>query len=383
MQRAYLELAKYIFIPFLYGFDLNSVVNCKNYEKACEHLKKVKDNQIEAPSDISDIVKAVFDLAGTLNISDISNSYYIHKRVDQFVMLSKAYSEEMVLKKNEAYRDLRLFKRKRDFVTRDPEIDDYLQTFMSVIMNGYETSIAVNKGIYKLSTVSGETKFMQSGQSCENLIYVCGLPLRKRSSKRFISNYVCKKIDKNSKNAADTFYNDDVEEMVEFAAVSFLFKYKRYVRLMLDDEKIRLEQRVYEAYTKVVSEIIRRYVNPELQEEAGYITPRDNYASSAQILGFRDGLELFNRLIATGKLDKKKKKKLTRDEKIKELIKFLKHLNEVGGNGNKTIKIKPFCTCKKFCKACLIWNALACYNCGKAYVSRVVENYAMARCTIF
>ena len=32
MQRAYFELAKYIFIPFLYGFDLNSVVNCTNYD---------------------------------------------------------------------------------------------------------------------------------------------------------------------------------------------------------------------------------------------------------------------------------------------------------------------------------------------------------------
>ena len=230
MQRAYLELAKYIFIPFLYGFDLNSVVNCKNYEKACEHLKKVKDNQIEAPSDISDIVKAVFDLAGTLHISDISNSLYIHKTVDQFVLLSNARSKEMIKKKREVYKNLKSFKKKRDFVTRDPEVDDYLTAFMEVAMSGYKVSQAVTEGTYKLTTTSGETMLMQNGQSLLNLIFICGLALRRNTTMGFINNRIKKKIENNAKKTVDTFYHTEVEEMFEFAAVTFLYNYRDHVR---------------------------------------------------------------------------------------------------------------------------------------------------------
>ena len=80
---------------------------------------------------------------------------------------------------------------------------------------------------------------------------------------------------------------------------------------MLNIEKVRIEDNLYEAYTCVVSDIIDKYVDPGLQEQAGFIGPKDKYLTSTQILGFRDALELFNRLIANGKLDKKKGKKIT------------------------------------------------------------------------
>ena len=150
-------------------------------------------------------------------------------------------------------------------------------------------------------------------------------------------------------------------------------------------EKGRTEQRFYEAYTCIVSEIINRFVNPELQEQAGFVSPKDKYSTSTQILGFRDGLELFNRLIIKGKLIKKKGKKRTREEKILEIIKYLKNLNGVGmGNANKTIMMKPFCNCKKCCKKCLIWNALACFACAKSYAINCVVGIPRAYgCPIF
>ena len=193
-------------------------------------LNKVKDNLIETPYDISDIVNAVFDLAGTLSISDISNSPYIHRKVENFVMLSNSHTEDMLKKINETFQDLKTFKRKRDFLTRDPEVDDYLTTFMSVIISGYKTSQAINKGIYKLNTVSGETKFMQNGQSLQNLIYLRGISLRQRANSHVIHDDVKEKIENSAKKTVDTFHHKEVEEMVEYAVVSFLFKYRDYVR---------------------------------------------------------------------------------------------------------------------------------------------------------
>ena len=98
LQKAYLELSKYAFLPFLYGFDLSSVINWEIYDEVVEHLKKVKNNLIETPSDISNIVKAVFDLAGTLNDSSVCKSIYIERKVDEYIMLSQAQSEEMIKK---------------------------------------------------------------------------------------------------------------------------------------------------------------------------------------------------------------------------------------------------------------------------------------------
>ena len=186
----------------------------------------MKDNLIQAPSDISNIVRAVFDLAGTLNSSNICESSYIQSKVDQYIILSNAHSEELCMKKNKVMKDIKTFKRKKDFVTRDPEVDDYLTTFMKVIRSGYKTCQKLNKGLIKLTTEKGELKQLQSAESCLELVPVCGLRIRKRATKHFINEKLKEKIETNAKNAVISLGHKEVEKIVEFAVVTFLFKYK-------------------------------------------------------------------------------------------------------------------------------------------------------------
>ena len=63
IQYSYLNLSKYIYLPFLYGYDMNSVTNCKIYSKVEKHLTKVRCREIDTVSDIHKIVEAVSKLA--------------------------------------------------------------------------------------------------------------------------------------------------------------------------------------------------------------------------------------------------------------------------------------------------------------------------------
>ena len=102
-------------------------------------MEKVKDNLIKTPSDISNIVSTVFDLNDTLTGSKVCESSYIQRKVDEYINLSNSYSKEMITKRNKVINDIATFTRKIEFVTRDPEIEDYLTTFMRVIRSGYVT----------------------------------------------------------------------------------------------------------------------------------------------------------------------------------------------------------------------------------------------------
>ena len=127
-------------------------------------------------------------------------------------------------------------------------------------------------------------------------------------------------------------------------------------RKQINLEKEKLEDSDYVPYTYIISDIIDKYVEPQLQESSGFITPKLEYPTAAEILGFRDGIELFNRRLSSGKMimNKKNGKVSTREEKINLMIKFLKNINEVDIRTNKIVKIKPFFDCQKCCKRCVI-----------------------------
>ena len=154
---------------------------------------------------------------------------------------------------------------------------------------------------------------------------------------------------------------------------------------MIQAEKAKLEKKDYVSYTSVISIIIDRYVDPELQESARFITPKEEYSTAAEILGFRDAVEMFFRRISSGKLIiDKKGNRLTQKEKITKLIQFLKNINEVNERGRKIIKIKPFFSCRKCCNKCIIGTAKNCYYKGKYCAITCFESYATRNfCTIF
>ena len=206
------------------------MIDCEIYNKVAEQLKKIKDNLIEAPSDISDTVRAVFDLAGTLNDSDISDSSYIHWKVDEFIRVSQAHSKDMINERIQISKDLKAYKKKKDYISRDLEVDEYLNNFMSVIKGGYKTSEVISKGLFQLVTEKGEWKLLHSASSCLDLIPVGGLSLRKGTNKNFITDSLSKMIEANSMIAVVTFHQKEIEMVVEYAIVSFLYKYKDYFR---------------------------------------------------------------------------------------------------------------------------------------------------------
>ena len=71
------------------------------------------------------------------------------------------------------YETWQISNKKKDYVTRDPEMYDYLTVFMNVIIGAYNTSEAINKGIFQL-TEQEESRLIQSGKACLELIPICG-----------------------------------------------------------------------------------------------------------------------------------------------------------------------------------------------------------------
>ena len=89
LQRAYCELAKRTYLPFLYGISITCVLNSQMYPIVSNHLSKVMHKKIDSPSDLSEIVEAVYSLSDKLMNSEVSNSRYIQSKVDQYILLSQ------------------------------------------------------------------------------------------------------------------------------------------------------------------------------------------------------------------------------------------------------------------------------------------------------
>lgn len=337
LQRAYAELAKNVFLPFLYGFNLSSVINCDIYAKAREHLKKVMQRRIDVPSDIAEIIEAVFALASTLNNSDSSDSQYLQKKVTQYLLFSQSRTEAMIIKKEEILSDLTGFKRKKDYVTRDPEMYDYLTVFMNVVTSAYRTSEAINKGIFQMAE-SDTPAIIDSGKACLELVPLVGGFLKQVADKAHseISKTLDKRMKEKAKKTVNSFYHKEMEEVAEYVGVSFLYKYKDYFRTLVLNEKKKMGKDSYTPYTSKVTGLINKIVKDDAKKWAGIENPEKAYKTPAAILGFRDGNELVNTLIAEGELiSNEAKVKFTKEEKVEKCISFVKNISEINRNVNK------------------------------------------------
>ena len=96
IQYSYLALCKGIFLPFLYGYDMSSVMNCRIYKKIKKHLIKVRYQEIDTVSDIHEIVEAVINLTKFMNTSEAPDSKYLDKKVDQYILLSQSATPDMI-----------------------------------------------------------------------------------------------------------------------------------------------------------------------------------------------------------------------------------------------------------------------------------------------
>lgn len=110
LQLVYLELAKLVFLPFLYGYGWTSVLGTPVHDKISFDLKLVSEKKIFTSSDISDIVDAVIQMSNSFTNPEISDSRYMQSRIDEYVKLSQAKSDVMIARKEQVFRELTSFK---------------------------------------------------------------------------------------------------------------------------------------------------------------------------------------------------------------------------------------------------------------------------------
>ena len=149
LQHSYCQLAKLVYLPFLYGYNISSVNNFRIYSQAREHLEKVR-YEIDTVSDIVDIIEAVVKISKVMNLSLALNSVYINKKVDEYILLSKGSSNKVDVLE-EGIIDYTM---KVDHVFSNPAMHQYLKTFLDVFTSTYRVSEMIVKGIYNFTNVS-------------------------------------------------------------------------------------------------------------------------------------------------------------------------------------------------------------------------------------
>ena len=95
LQMAYLELAKLVFLPFLYGYTWNVTFQTPIYNKIVFDLIKVSKGAIPTPSDIREIVQCIIEIGTKFPNPETLNSPYLRSRVDEYVSLYDAKTKAM------------------------------------------------------------------------------------------------------------------------------------------------------------------------------------------------------------------------------------------------------------------------------------------------
>ena len=113
VQKAYIELSKLIFLPFLYGYDWTVLFKISIYNKIRFDLIKVSEGAIPTPSNIEQIVKAIIKFNGAFNNPDPTDSVYLKSKVNENVELSDAKIRTLVNKRNQALETFTSFLSKR------------------------------------------------------------------------------------------------------------------------------------------------------------------------------------------------------------------------------------------------------------------------------
>ena len=80
LQKAYRELSKLIFLPFLYGYEWSVIIKTPIYGKILFDLIKVSEGAIPTPSDIKDIVKAMMEVSDSFHNPDTNDSPYLRSK---------------------------------------------------------------------------------------------------------------------------------------------------------------------------------------------------------------------------------------------------------------------------------------------------------------
>ena len=149
LQRAYIELSKLIFLPFLYGFDWTVIFKVPIFNKISFDLIKVSEGAIPTPSDIGQIVRAIIKFSGSFHSPDTSDSIYLRQKVDEYVKLSDAKTRPLAIKRGQVIETFTSFQKKEKKVHSDPDLNLYLTVFMNTVTGSYRVAEMMNSGKFE------------------------------------------------------------------------------------------------------------------------------------------------------------------------------------------------------------------------------------------
>ena len=217
LKNAYLELCKLIYLPFVYGYDYNCISQCTLVrQKILWDLTKVRHNEFETPYDISKIVEATITLSDEITDAEVSDSPYLHSKVDEYVILYEAVSAEEIKIREDALLSLKSFKQKKNMVDIDIELSDYLRVFMNTVTGSYRIAELIDSGQFSLRQ-QGSSVIVSSAIDLLSLAPMAGSALRAIGTTidRTIRLVVQMQIQASAKNTVESFYNSEIEQIAE------------------------------------------------------------------------------------------------------------------------------------------------------------------------
>ena len=217
MQKAYIELSKLIFLPFLYGYDWTVVFKIPIYNKIKNDLIRVSDCIIPTPSDIGQIVKAIIKFSGAFNSPDTTDSPYLRSKVDEYIKLSDAKIRPLINKRNQLLETFTSFQKKEQKIQSDKDLNLYLTVFMNTVTSSYRIAEMMNSG--KFETEKKEHGIgVHSFKHFLDLVPVVGIKLHQLADKvdRLVKKSVEMAIEERVENTIESFYNKELEMLTEY-----------------------------------------------------------------------------------------------------------------------------------------------------------------------
>ena len=217
MQRAYIELAKLVFLPFLYGYDWTIPFKIPIHEKIRNDLILVSECKIPTPSDIGQIVKAIIKFSGNFTTPDPSDSPYLRNKVDEYIKLSDAKIRPLINKRNQVIETFTSFQKKEKMVQSDRDLNLYLTVFMNTVTSSYRIAEMMNSG--KFETEKKEHGIgVHSFKHFLDLVPVIGLKLHQIADKvdKLVKKSVEMAIEERVECTVNSFYNKELEMLSEY-----------------------------------------------------------------------------------------------------------------------------------------------------------------------
>lgn len=196
--------------------------------------------EVPSHSDICDIVSAVHAISKN-NISidfSVSNSPYLHSKIDRYIVLFQAVTPEMIEAKKKAFDELADFKTMKEYVVKDRDMSEYLTTFINRITSSYRIGELINSGSVAIQFQSGQKLFETVQQGIEMIPFFGKIgsnfaAILAGAVKEEIENG----IRESAKNTVDSFYHKQIEEITERLGVKFLFKNEQLFKSMILEEE--------------------------------------------------------------------------------------------------------------------------------------------------